>query len=1170
MRTPDSPENYNAFKDSQRQQSEKRQQFRVVTRLSGDDSSPVSDEQLANDVAKQTGSAPAPEDIVRANRELFREASDRAWVEKIGKEAPITLAMLSDPNGKPISKGDAEAFASIEQTLSNVGRVPSAPSGGLPLRGVQLASALVSASGSRGNSALPPLPLPDPRKAPPTPLPDPRDSVPIPLPNPARSAPVLPPSQGQDGTTASASGAPTAAPVEKGAAASLSVEGAGAQPSGSADAVGAPGATYSEGAADAPSDEGADQSYVFTGAGAQTGGARNSVGAPGAGSAQSVPMAPLPPDAAGQGAATTSPAEQVNPGINTAGELETTPVETTPAARRAPGQAAASETEGGQGPGLDAVGGATLGPNKATPLAPLTTEDAERGASSTSLGQTPSSATGGTAQDIGQPGAAMSEGQVGAEAGQLASVTETDPNEFLYIDIAYAKSKSPQKQQEIRDNINKLDTLKASFLMGQYEAALNGVDPAKLLENMSAAYRELSALVESVGLQAPSRPKYYGNAVARVFWKLLQSIEYGNAENATQIGLDQKRTFWGILADEWSYAPGGRREAAWGAMVPVDRNSFVQRMSEAQERVNRSLVYDLSAISNNGAMLDGFEQSQISQDPADLYAGLVTTNFLSAVGRWAHSRFDTFLGSDQLKVAAEHWADAGKSQVRIEALPMSPEAIRFEAAMKKFGEESLAVQLSKLPDLIESDPEGVVAYLTEKGTEAVPILLVSAIATAVTKKPVLGTALSTVYAYKMEKASAALDSIINDKGFDLTRPEDVVRLINTPDVLREAERLGGRRALLAALTEAATGGLGAKTLLKNPVLDEIAKQVSSPILAMGGETLAELYSGQKLNAANIVMSGAVEFVQGTMTVGIDAGVGMVAKKLTKAQAGGHDYIALQKMIKDAEVSVLRAKDPEAYSSTIRALVRGKPSEKIFIRARELNYILTRPGSDPNTLWSGLKGVTRADFEAAFQAGGDIQIPTEIYLTYVAHTPIGVALTPFARFGGDSVSGAEAQAFSEQLKEMLQGGTRSVAGEPVGGNPASAPPKGTGGEASGDEGGARKVPDTTPSGPSGTTSEGYNQPVVGARTVGSEAKAVPNQPQTLPVYGREFLDSVSPGTLIGPYTRGTQPEVLPEHPSSNPDTAQKVYGPFKSRSSKGHVDRPPTEPTPGSDRGAAPH
>ncbi|PKR87408.1 hypothetical protein CXZ10_20400 [Pleomorphomonas diazotrophica] len=120
MRTPDSPENYNAYKDRQRQQDEKRQTFRVATQLGDHTSSPVSDGQLAEQAAKATGSKPAPEDMVRANHELFREADNKAWAEKIGKEAPITLAVAGDPKNVSRPREYYDALASLEQVTGKL------------------------------------------------------------------------------------------------------------------------------------------------------------------------------------------------------------------------------------------------------------------------------------------------------------------------------------------------------------------------------------------------------------------------------------------------------------------------------------------------------------------------------------------------------------------------------------------------------------------------------------------------------------------------------------------------------------------------------------------------------------------------------------------------------------------------------------------------------------------------------------------------------------------------------------------------------------------------------------------------------------------------------------------------------------------------------------------
>lgn len=137
------PDNYDAYKGRQRRQDEARKQFQTVARLE-DDGSTLTDAQLADRVASLTGSGPAPEEVVRANRELFREADDKAWAEKLGVSAPITLAMASDPKSGPISRNHYDFLASIEQVAGKLVAASKAISGGLAREG-----------GGRGSPSLP-------------------------------------------------------------------------------------------------------------------------------------------------------------------------------------------------------------------------------------------------------------------------------------------------------------------------------------------------------------------------------------------------------------------------------------------------------------------------------------------------------------------------------------------------------------------------------------------------------------------------------------------------------------------------------------------------------------------------------------------------------------------------------------------------------------------------------------------------------------------------------------------------------------------------------------------------------------------------------------------------------------------------------------------------------
>jgi len=640
------PDNYDAYKGRQRQQDDARKQFLTVAKLEGDNSSPVSDAQLSDRVAELTGSRPAPEDMVRANRDLFREAADNAWVDSIRGGSPVTLAMLSDPNRGPISKSDVEAFAAIEQTANQVGKGSGTMGGGAPRRGVQLASALIS--GPRGSGALPPIPLANPLRSsalPPIPLANPMRSgvlPPIPLPNPLRSPAVIAPPQRQEGADVPASDAPTAAPAEEASAAAPSVEGAG-QPS------------------------------VLTGPGAQTGASGNAAGAPDGASVQSVPPGPPPAEAAGQGAAATAPVEQVSPGTNIPGAPGTAPVQTAPV-QTAPVQEVPAAGGAVEGAGQVAVSGT-----------PATRKDDPAGGGSVS-----DSAQTGAATIPGVPGVSSN---VNADSGKISSPSLTTTKLAEAI-AGIAKDSSQKNREAVQAIINEQPENVRSRARNVLDDVIWGVTPPeKVLEELSRpnatdsavggnkgvvyqsspAYAELAVLIASAG-ENPSEEKtqYIKGRIAHqneiphhfAYQKLEEAVAGGKKEDllddlmrvpyaprddiakmigaAANLGDDQAKVF----EEELKRQPYIRPEVAIAAMREIreKHQSFDEAMLTFERMDHDDLVNSIADI--NGKSQEEFEAARRRIGEAKNIDRSIAESVLTA-------RFANRMGRDEAIVALQ-------------------------------------------------------------------------------------------------------------------------------------------------------------------------------------------------------------------------------------------------------------------------------------------------------------------------------------------------------------------------------------------------------------------------------------------------------------------------------------------------------------------------------------
>lgn len=1122
--SPDSPDNYNAYKDEQRQQDQKRQQFQAVTRLENDASSPVSDAQLSDHVAELTGSKPAPEDMVRANRELFREAADNAWADGIRDRAPITLAMASDANRGPLSKSAIEAFASIEQTANQVGKTPSAIVDGALGLDARLASALISVPGPRGTGALPPLPLPKPPigALPPLPLPKPPSGAlpPIPLPKPEMSTAIPAQSEGSEGVNGPTAGAPTVTPVEGALPAAPSVGGSsqpsastgqGTQRDVSGNVADVPTtASAEEPSAAAPSVEEAGQSPVPTGPGVQTDASGNAVDASGATAAQSAPTVPPSTEAAGQGAAAGTP--------------------------------------GGQGQGEQAADGTQLAPGRSTSPPPAAVR----------AGGMISSAAA-AADDAFVEAVANGDRESFDKLSKTIDQRTDIPREAFHAvlyGVAFGSLTSDRARELLLSSLGK----------GRLTLDPVPLSPPDTYDGpvFEAPKPTVPYFLTPIGgwVVVPSdRPPlsdhafrqgiYYLNALGRWLWGQKQNSEYTKAENAAAIGRDQKRSLAEISADQWAGAPGGSKDAAWGALVGDGREAFVRWMESRQKKAEWSPNYEPGVTLSDMPASYDFGRPGFPPDPAAVYVGLALSNDFDVAARWLKAKGSTFLGWDQSEEAKKHLRLVDEIQGHIDALPMSEAATRFDNSMTEAGKEpTISGQLARLTAAASNDPGGLLAYVTEKGTENIPALAMAAIATAVTDNPAAGIAMSAGLTYRQERSAAAL-ALIKEKGFNLSEPKDIDRLLADSATWEEAKKRGQTRALLVTIADVLSNGVTATKLANNAVVNGLAQYTGASAASMAGETLAQVYSGQKLNAANIALNGAIAVFKTAASKLMDAGLEKLPDAFSKARSGTDNFDNLLQMSAKTQKLLDQGQDPESLRATFAEQMKGSKAKLIFIRANDLDHLISTNNLDIKTLFDPLKGFDRKKFNDALATGGDVYLPTATYLTFIA-PKMGAEVSPYIRLGDPSNWNAgETQAFYEAVQEASRSKSEQPAVEsssaidatPNVVDPATTLPGSNGGIPGGEKR-SRSTPDTAPLDPSGATSQGAS-PLTANATGGSESKAAPNQNQAIHEESAPANDSASASSKR---RESAQQAVMAQHADQFAEiiAGRRAQGPYDPR------------------------
>lgn len=389
-------------------------------------------------------------------------------------------------------------------------------------------------------------------------------------------------------------------------------------------------------------------------------------------------------------------------------------------------------------------------------------------------------------------------------------------------------------------------------------------------------------------------------------------------------------------------------------------------------------------------------------------------DMFSATARWVDARYADVIGTDD-EANARAYAEALNGNIeRFKAIPKSAIASEAEQSMFQDG-ATLGQTLKNVGSTMLSNPVGVLSWALETMGESAPQLAAAIGTTVATRNPTAGIAVGTIGSYATERFVAPAD-FLAEKGIDLSKPEDVGRILSEPQLLQEANERGVIRGSIIAAFDTLSLGLAGRVMANKPMVEAFAQTVQQAISGSLGEYTARLAAGQEIDWNEIIAEGLAEVATAPIDMGT-AGRKLLQDRRRAKNAEG-TVAQLGEISAQAQGSALRNRMPDKFRQFVEAATANGPVENVFIPADQFVGYFQGIDIDPYELIDELDGVTRDDLDAALAGGGDLQIPTATYAAKIAGSEHDQFLMENMRFDPDEFTAAEARDFNERAQDAM--------------------------------------------------------------------------------------------------------------------------------------------------------
>lgn len=435
-----------------------------------------------------------------------------------------------------------------------------------------------------------------------------------------------------------------------------------------------------------------------------------------------------------------------------------------------------------------------------------------------------------------------------------------------------------------------------------------------------------------------------------------------------------------------------------------------QLMLEQTARRARDRGLTFGEILEEESLSDKFTDE--NGNPIRLYDG---SNYVRAFARWVDARYADLIGTDDAAAAQEYGKALAANVERLRSIPKSQIATEFETDAMVDG-ASLGEALANFGSAAVRNPLGALSWMLETAGETAPQLAAALGTTLLTRNPAAGVAVGAGGAYATERYRSPSE-FFEEKGLDLSKPEDIQRLMNDPELMREAAERGVIRGLVIGTFAALSMGVAGQTMARNPLVDALAQGLTQAVAGSSGEYFAQALAGQEIDWNEILAEGFAEFATTPVDMGI-AGRRFVRQR-KEAEKAEETRAKVEEVMGAAGSSVLRNRMPDKFREFLERATEGSEVENVFIDSERFVEYFQEIGVDPFEIADTLEGVGAEELRMATVSGGDLKIPVATLATAIPGSGHEAFFIEQARFDPDDMSPSLAAEFNAKVEELRQ-------------------------------------------------------------------------------------------------------------------------------------------------------